>query len=168
LSAGPLIVQSFGFDQFQTILFQVGWALPPLIGTFVRQALLIWALHNPRRFLPEVSTESEEAAVACATLRVRHTFSNLSAVQVIAILGSGYLTTRFRRKSPVLLALLVPCSESNTRCPPTVLDAHALTLPAAALVVGGAILHASGRSVADRGKLLAAYYLIMFYTVCWT
>ncbi|KAH8600059.1 allantoate permease-like protein [Bisporella sp. PMI_857] len=83
---GPLIVQSFGFDKFRTILFNIPFG----------------------------------------------------AVNVIAILGGGWLATRIKSKGIVIAILAFPC------------------------IVGASILLALPRGPGSKGVLLFAYYLTSF------
>ncbi|CAK5281298.1 unnamed protein product [Mycena citricolor] len=85
---GPLIVNSFGFSQLHTILFNMPFG----------------------------------------------------AVQIFATVGSGYLATRTKRIFPVLVALTLPS------------------------IAGAAALLVLPRDATHRGSLLAAYYIVSFYT----
>ncbi|KAK0105914.1 hypothetical protein ONS95_004427 [Cadophora gregata] len=83
---GPLIVQSFGFDKFHTILFNIPFGV----------------------------------------------------VNIIAILGGGWLATRIKSKGTVIAILALPC------------------------ITGASVLLALPRDNGSKGPLLVAYYLTSF------
>ncbi|ORY23946.1 major facilitator superfamily transporter [Naematelia encephala] len=62
------------------------------------------------------------------------------AMQLIAITGCFWLSARYKTKSIVLLALMVPC------------------------LIGAGLLYGLGREKKDQPGLLAAYYILAFYT----